>query len=191
MKNKYKVLIISCWVLLVIAMILKLLGSDWFIATSDNKRFIKLCDYIDDHYVLQSIIYAIIGFISCNIYYMAVLQEKRITKKSLKWIIPVLIYSIAKAFLGIYMSVVFVLLDFFMTIGLPIIIDKKSWKLAIIGTILLWVFQLISLIAKMNNYKMFDNNTLIDIILNIDYYIMLVLFYLYVISRKKNKESEV
>ena len=58
MKNKYKVLIISCWVLLVIAMILKLLGSDWFIATSDNKRFIKLCDYIDNHYVLQSIIYA-------------------------------------------------------------------------------------------------------------------------------------
>lgn len=189
MKNKYKVLIISCWILLILAMILKLFGVDWFIATSENKRFIKVCDYIDNHFVVQSIVQSLFSVISCSIYYMAVLREERVSKHCLTWFIPLIIYSIFKGAFQDDLVVVFFVLDIFMMIGLPIIINKKIWKLSIIGFFLNLGFQLISMLTKMNNYDMFDDNTLIYLILNIDYYIMLVLFYLYVIEIKLKKKG--
>lgn len=188
--NPFKVMIISCWVLLGLAVICKLCGADWFIASSDNKNFVKTCNYIDDHVIIQSVIYTIINIFSCSIYYMAILKEDKLTTKSLKWFIPLLVYSILKGIFQDYAVILFFILDIFMMVLLPIIIKKKIWLFAIIGFILVTVFQLISMLLKMNHYDMFDDNTLVDIILNIDYYIMLVLFYLYRINKTKKKEDE-
>lgn len=122
---------------------------------------------------------------SCSIYYMAILKEKKI---NLKWFIPLVIYSMLKIVFNKY-DVLFTLLDFVMTIGLPLLINFKRWKSILIGTLLTLVFQSISLILKFNNFTMFDENTLMVMILSIDYYIMLILYWLYSIKDKKGVEQ--
>ena len=39
MKNKYKVLIITCWILLILAVIAKLFGADWFLRAAGAEVF--------------------------------------------------------------------------------------------------------------------------------------------------------
>lgn len=93
--NHYKVLIIICWLLLGLCCIIKLFGSDLFIASTDNRNFISFCNYVESTawYILLG---SVVNFISCGIYYMAVLKENKITKNSLKWIIPLLPYVVLK-----------------------------------------------------------------------------------------------
>ena len=60
----------------------------------------------------------------------------------------------------------------------------------IIGVALVFAFQFLSMLLKMNQYAMFDENLVVGLILSIDYYIMLVLYWLYSVHFKKlNKEE--
>ena len=82
--NKFKVLIISCWILLVLAVIAKLCGADIFKAGTDNERFKAFCDYTQNsfwYYVIASTV----SITTSGIYYMAVLKS---TKLNLLWVIP-------------------------------------------------------------------------------------------------------
>ncbi len=169
-------------------MIIKIFKNDLFIAHTSNEVFQNICKYVDNNdFVKYGLINLPINIISCSIYYMAVLQENKLTKQSLKWLIPLVIYAIIKAIFNRY-DKVFYVVDIFMMIGLPILIDKTKWLWAIISFCATLLFQALSMIIKMNNYEMFDNNTIVFIILNIDYYIMLVIYYLYRLEYKKEKE---
>ena len=180
--NKYKVLIITCWSLLGLCCLIKLFGFNLFIASTDNQSFIRLCDTINN-----SFWYYIVGFIfhmiTCSIYYMAVLKESKPTISSLKWFIPLIIYIICKT-IFYYLKVVFFVLDIVMMIGLPILINRKIWYIAIVSFLLTLFFQLISAFLKLNHYTMFDDNTLVAVLLSIDYVIMLVLFWLYRVRKE-------
>lgn len=180
MKNNYKVLIISCWSLLGVCCVLKLLGLDIFLVGSDNERFITLCNYIDNSFI-KYFVYFVFNIVTSSIYYMAVLKEK---KPNLKWLIPYMIYAILKLVFNQY-DIVFNILDFIIVPLLPIIINKKYWLRAIIGLGLMLGFQAISLIIKLDHFTMFDNNTLMGVLLSIDYIIMLMLYWLYSIREKK------
>ena len=183
MKNNYKVLIISCWSLLLVCCLIKLLGADLFLAGTDNERFIALCSFIDNSFI-KYIIYYVMNVFSCSIYYMAILKEKKI---NYKWFIPLGIYSLLKIMFNQF-NVLFTILDLFMMIGLPLLINLKRWKYIILGSVLTILFQSISLILKLDNFTMFDENTLIGMILSIDYYIMLILYWLYSIKQKRGDE---
>ena len=180
MKDRYKVLIISCWSLLGICFLVKLLGANIFIASSENERFITLCNYIDTTFIRYIILY-ISNIISGSIYYMAVLKNN---KPKIKWLIPYCIYVIIKFIFEDYVSLFFLLDVAIMTIY-PILFDKTIWKRAIIGFGLNLGFQLISQFLKLNNFAMFDDNTLVFLLLSIDYYIMLILYWLYSTKRKE------
>lgn len=175
MKNKYKVLIISCWAIFLIATAFKMFGANLFIAGSNNETFIRVCNYIQN-----SIIYYIIGtlfnIVGTTFYLMAVLEEK---KPKLLWFIPLVLYTIVKTIFNKY-DVLFFILDIsVIMIGLPLLINYKMWLKISIGVVLNIVFQLLSQFLKLGQYGTFDNNVVIAVILSIDYYIMLVLFYLY------------
>ena len=187
MKNPIKVLIITCWVLLLVCCIIKIFCKDLFIAGTDNVNFINLCNYINQTKWLNFAVRYNINYMSCSIYYMAVLRESRPTLNSLKWMIPLAIYITIK--LLFYHTVVFFILDIVMMVGLPILIEhnKKVIIFAIVGFGLNTLFQLISMWLKLNNYKMFDDNLLVGIILSIDYYIMLTLYMLYSIKYFKKE----
>lgn len=189
MKNPFRVLIITCWILLILCCIAKLFGANWFIAHTDNQTFISFCDYVVATPFLNFLVRFVVNTISSSIYFMAVFQQKKPTLNGLKWFIPLVIYT---TFKSIFYSnqTLFFILDFVMTIILPLIIDYKRWLMIIIGVALVFAFQFLSMLLKMNQYAMFDENLVVGLILSIDYYIMLVLYWLYSVHFKKlNKEE--
>lgn len=180
MKNPFKVLIISCWCLLLVMVCLKPLLSDQLLAGTSNQTFINVCEYLD-----KSFLYYIFAFIinvsTCSLHFMAVLKEK---KPNLKWFIPICIYVILKLVFTKFNDILFII-DILVMIGLPIIINKKLWLRSIVGFLLIFVFQLISQILKLENAKFFDKHFLTATIMSIDYYIMLILYWLYSIKERK------
>ena len=70
-----------------------------------------------------------------------------------------------------------------MMVGLPILIDYKKWYISLLAFGLTLIFELISMFLKLDNYKIFDDNVLVSLLLSIDYIIMLVLFWLYRIRK--------
>lgn len=184
MKNPFKVLIIICWILLILCCVAKLFGANWFIASTDNQRFIDVCNYIDETKWLRFILRMSLNIFSCSLYYMAILKEKKLTLNSLKWLIPLVIYATLKNIFS-DMLTLFIILDFIMMLGLPILIkrDKETIIWTIVGCVLTTLFQLISMWLKLDKYSRFDEVTLVNLILNIDYYIMMILFWLYRIRK--------
>jgi hypothetical protein len=66
-------------------------------------------------------------------------------------------------------------------------IIKKCWYFGIVGFALNILFQCMSLITRNIGIKFTDESSLVTLILMVDYYIMLVLYYLYV-KTKSSKE---
>ena len=190
MKNPFRVLIITCWILLLLCCIAKLFGANWFIAHTDNQAFIDFCNYVDKTYWLSFIIRATTNVLSCGIYYMAVMKESKFSLSSLLWIVPLLVYAVLKNIFN-SMLTLFMVLDFCMMILLPIIIkrNKKTILWSIVGCALVTLFQLISMWLKLNNYTRFDNSVLVGLILSVDYYIMIVLFWLYKIKNNNSRKE--
>ena len=188
MKNPIRVLIITCWILLILCCIAKLFGANWFIAHTNNQTFINFCDYVVKTPFLNFIVRFIVNTFSSSIYFMAIFQQKKPTLNDLKWFIPLVIYT---TFKSIFYSnqILFFILDFVMTIVLPLIIDYKRWLMIVIGVALVFAFQFLSMLLKMNQYAMFDENLVVGLILSIDYYIMLVLYWLYSLRLKIYKEE--
>jgi hypothetical protein len=115
---------------------------------------------------------------------MAILKE---TRPHLVWFLILIVYASVKVVF--YNKVVFFILDIILMVVLPLILKPKYWIAILVGFVLNFGFQLISMATKMNNYKMFDENTLVGIILNIDYILMLTLFWLYRIKPNKKEVS--
>lgn len=88
MSNKLKILIITCWVVYIICLIIKLCGGNRFEIATTNQRFIDVCNYIDNNLWLKMIIATIIYVISTYIIYLGLTKQKLF--KDL-WIIPILI----------------------------------------------------------------------------------------------------
>ena len=190
MKNKYKVLIITCWILLILAVIAKLFGADWFIAQTDNQRFMDICNYIQNSFWYY-IVSIIVNVTTSSIYYMAVLKEEKLTIKSLKWLIPLIIYAVIKSIFHTNHTL-FVILDIVLMIGLPILIAPKRFIWILLGFGLVTAFQFISVLLKRDNYNVFGDIVLVSLIISIDYYIMLILYWLYSINMNlKFKEKGV
>ena len=177
MKDRYKTLIISCWAVLLCCFVVKLLGGNFFEIAYDNAQFQWFCHFIEKN-ILKYIVSFIMYMVSAYIYLLAVVKNE-ISKT--KKIIGVLLFSslwVAKLFLYKY-PVIAMILEFVVIIGIPILLNKKYWKMAIIGCGLNFLFQLISAITKNLTLSFIDNNTVTGIIFSIDYYIMIILFYLY------------
>lgn len=174
MKDKYKVLITSCWVLLALCFAIKILGGNWFEIAVSNETFINVCNYIDSKIWLKYFITTIFYSISSYIIYLAITKQK-IGKD--KYILIILLpASICKN----YITLLGWFIDILVWMILPLLKYKfKNWLRVIIGVILIFVFQLISLLTKNIGIYIETTNILIGTILIIDYYIMLVLYYLY------------
>ena len=177
MKDKYKTLIISCWVVLLCCFVVKLLGGNFFEIVCENEKFIRFCEFVDGN-ILKYVISFIMYIVSTYIYLLSIVRNEISNNKkiigavvlALLWFIKLLVYNI---------PIIAMLLEFGVIIGLPIILNKKYWKMSLIGCVLNLLFQFISLITKNVKLDYVDETMFIAIIFNIDYYIMIILFYLY------------
>lgn len=75
MKNKYEVLLISCWCLLIVCFILKIFGADWFGISTENQHFIDFCARIE-HTSLDYILGCILYVVGTSLYVLALFGKK-------------------------------------------------------------------------------------------------------------------
>lgn len=176
MKNKYKVLIISCWALLILCLIFKLFGANIFEPYVKSERFIKLCDFIDNNFYLKIIVACIVSLILNTFTVLAILGQKFYTKLQAIIFIPLITLT---SIISWYSNIVNIVLNVLFFI-LPTIWLKKKWYRSLLGFGLITSFQLISMfIRNISNITLNYETTLIAIILQVDSFIMVVLYYLY------------
>jgi hypothetical protein len=65
---------------------------------------------------------------------------------------------------------------------------KERWYYGIIGYLIILAFQIISLITKSVSLGWLNDNLVVTFILLFDYYIMIVLYYLYIKIKKGEKQ---
>ena len=181
---RLKVLIIVCWVVYIACLIIKLCGGNQFEIATSNETFIAICDYIDNTLWLKMIIATITYVISSYIAYLILIKRKFFNDW---WIIFILVIAniinilINNVYLNIALSIIVALI-------IPLIRTRfKLWKHIIIGNILIFIFQLISLLTRNIGWNLNNQSMLVSLIMQIDYYIMLIIYYLY-INRKEIKD---
>lgn len=194
MKDKYKTLITACWVVLGVCFLIKLLGGNFFEIMCNNEVIIKVCDFIDKTFLFY-VFNFILFYVGCYYYYKAILKVDKFSGK-LKYLHLVLIFVyIIKILINIFLKS-----DFGVLIGiicdtlfmiLPIVfIDKNLWKRALLGYGLVMLFQIVSMLIKNLGASFATTSLLINSIYSIDYYIMIILYYLYSVKNKETKGAK-
>lgn len=184
MKDKYKTLITACWVVLLCCFVVKLLGGNWFEIACTNEKFIAFCNKYQNT-IIEYIVGVITYTISVTLYMLAILKQKWFKGKQYIILLIIFSFAILKRILINY-QILLIILEILITIILPIIINYKKWYRPLIAYCLLFAFQSISLLTKNIGIKVIDTNFLISLIFSIDYYIMIILYYLYANKEENN-----
>lgn len=177
--------IISCWIILAICFVIKIFGGNFFTIVCNLEGFNKFCEFCDSTfivYIFQFIIFGISSFIifRCIDYKCSI--KKTFIKVSIYYFVWILkhLQSMAIITINIYLMDA---IDFVVIYLLSVIFDtNKKYKFIkpILFLLLLFIFTMISAITKNIGIKdSLPNSSLISLIFMIDYYIMLILTYLY------------
>lgn len=182
-KQKYKTLLIASWVVLFVCFIIKLFGGNWFNIICENKTFIDLCyvlDYTKAKYIVSTIVYTT----SSYLIYLCLSKQKLFNDL---WILALLIPA---SWCKENIAIVGWIIDILVWIVIPVIKVKikNSWWVAM-GIVLILVFQLVSLFTKNININLTNESSLVALIMQIDYYIMIILYYLYIQLYKRKEKN--
>lgn len=192
--------IILCWVMLIVCFIIKLFGGNWFEIICNNEHFINICSYIDTHPILRDSIASVLYIISSFFIISACAFLPSLNKKQVLVILIALIIVWATKYISLTTKSI---VEAIHTVTTPIILNlmpckeksertkvlKKTWYYGIIGYLFILIFQVISLITRNLGIKFIEDNSLLSMILMVDYYIMIALYYLYIkLKIKKEKK---
>lgn len=189
--------IILCWIMLVACFAIKLFGGNWFEVVCTNEHFSNLCDYVNS----TKIVYETISFflyVIPSVFMILSIARKPIPEKKDFFVI---LFSIIAVWCSKFVSHnLKSVLEFLNAVVTPILINKtkeigfgrllkKTWYYGLIGNALVLLLQVISLTTRNIDLKIITGNFLLSSILLVDYYIMIVLYYLYTLSTKKEKKE--
>lgn len=190
-KERYlKRVIIVCWIALAICFGIKLFGGNLFEIMCENENFIKVCEYADNHFWADVLISGTTCLAHLYFFALAICQKSKFSKVEL-------IIVICTAFLGtvvkiLFPSIVGLIFDIWQLILLPICLVWKTKRKIInvaIANILLFIFQLISMITKNIGVNILGDSILEGTIFSIDVILMLILYYGYSnVTNKKEKK---
>ena len=184
-KSPYGLIILISWIALIICLIVKLFGGNWFELWLENDNFIKFCEFVDNiqwlKMVLSAILYLVSGYFSLCI----ILKCKFLSKKHLLVFYPIMI---AKTICTWYFPTLAFILDIFILLVLTTIFNKKPLR-NIICFVIIFLFQFITigvrnLLFWLGGFN-FGNSFIEQFLIQIDYYLMIGLFYLYTIKKVK------
>lgn len=192
MKDKYRILIITCWTLLIVYSIIKIFGGNYFELMSSSDNFISFSAYVDSNIWLKRTIACINTIITGYFVLCAVLRQK-----CLKWYHTLIFVaiSVTKSLLQWGYQVVGYILDIVGMIIFPIIINTKDKWLErisrpIIGSILLILFQILSMfLANIALFKFNAVGTLEALLYSLEVYFCIMLYYFYSNNRKENEDG--
>lgn len=192
-KERYlKRVIVVCWIALAICFGIKLFGGNLFEIMCNNENFIKVCNYADDHmwaYYLLSVAYCLV---SNYFFILAVCAEWRFNNRNLIIFVSTILAVCAVKLLSNTLGLIF---DIWQVVIMPCVFTiktpKRHWAV-LIGNIMVFVFQAISLITRNLSFGIVtENGLLIGIIYSTDVTLMLILYYLYsnISKEKENKNG--
>lgn len=184
--------IITCWILLAICLVVKIFGGNFFNIVCNDENFVKICNYIDNTWIFYSISY--ISFIMSSVLLLLIVRDdkKLFTKNTLMFWIIISIYWIFKLLVQLNIIPIdfsiYNILDLVSLYLFLLLFSKKKVK-PIIAIILMFIFTFASVFIKNTGITYtVSESALVGLIFMIDYYIMLILTYLYskkLIRRKK------
>lgn len=189
-KERYlKRVIIVCWIALGICFGIKLFGGNLFEIMCSNENFIKVCNYADNHWWANYLIYVPYSFVSLWFFTLSIMQEIKLNKK--QFVISFITVIIGTAIKLINQNLGFVF-DFWQFIIMPSLFTiktpKKHWNV-LIANVLLMVFQLVSMFVKNIELGILTKEgVLISTIFSIDALLMLIIYYGYSNVIKKKGE---
>lgn len=173
-----------CWGALILCFIVKLLGGNYFEIIATNEKFISLCDWLEYH-GLNDVIKAVFYCFNLGIL-ISIFSRSEFKSFTLKFfIISICIISwvIKRQF-----ALIGAVIETALMLILPMFISKekksKTFVASIIGYLLVNVLQLVSLFVKNIDSMIVKENFIIGLIFQIDYYIMIILYYLYYVKMK-------
>ena len=169
-------LIVVSWIVLIICLIIKLFGGNWFELGTENDKFIAFCQFVDNTMWLKMTLACLIYLISGYFIICIVLNEKVLKIKHILIFFPLMIF---KSLMNWYYPAISFPMDLLILFIIPLILTR-NWKRPIITIILILLFQIISIIFRNISFNVnFDNTFLQQTIIQVDYYLMILLFYLY------------
>ena len=189
-KERYlKRVIIVCWIALAICFGIKLFGGNLFEIMCNNENFIKVCEYADNHWWANYIIYVPYSFVSLWFFTLSIMQKISLSKKQIVISLITVLLGTAIKLVNQNLGLVFDLWQFVIMPALfTIRTPKKHWNI-LIANVLLVFFQAVSMFIK--NIKigvLTEQGVLISTIFSIDVLLMLIIYYGYSnVIRKKGE----
>lgn len=185
-----------CWIMLVSCFVIKLFGGNLFEIVCTNEHFSKLCGFVDDNFWLSEFVGFVLYVPSTIIILLSVsLIPNPRTETLIEAFILVFVVWTTHYFGNEIKTIV----EIFAFIVSPLLLNitqndvdkshfiKKRWFLGLLGYCVVMMFQIISVITKNIGVKFTDDSLFITFFLMIDYYIMVLLYYLYVKLKKGDK----
>lgn len=195
LKNKTRLalkMFIILWVLLFLQVILKLTFNYWQPYVIPTPQLEIISDFIDNNLWLKIIINKILWFIGTYFMILSGIQQWKFKNKKIIIILIVigLISFINDFIFNNSITIIDFIISIFTLILLPIIINKKKWLTIILTFLLSYIFLFISLwLEGFSNGE--EMRYIIKVLLQNDYYIMLVLNYiLFNLIRMKKEEKK-
>lgn len=186
-ENKFGSIIFISWVVLIGCLIIKLLGFDVLELGSDNSLFNKVCDFIDNISWLEK-------GLACTFYVLSTLpifciiidvRIKDLEKEELLAIVLIMVVTSLTSWNNVIVST---LLDCLIVIIIPIIKTKKVFRVLLCVALTLF-FQTITIVIRDLSFDFNVSNCFLkQVLYQVDYYVMVLLFYLYNFSRKEGKK---
>lgn len=186
-KNKYGSLIYVSWLVLIGCFVVKIFGLNIFELGSENSILVRICDFIDENMWLKMVLANIICLISSYFILCIMLNTKRLNVKQLIVFLPLLI---AKSLISWYNSFISLILDIIIMLGITTIFNKNFLRNIVCFSLVLG-FELITIMLRNLSFDFNTSNCFLkQVLYQIDYYIMILLFYLYNFRKEKNKEEK-
>ena len=180
--------IIACWIILIICFVIKLFGGNYFEIVCTSENFVNVCNYIDNGFI--AVIIRFTSFMLSSYCFIKII-DFAITKRNL--IISLFICLLYWCFKhcievgAITISLLLIdVLDFLILYLIAILFCNKKRNIVIrfvspiiyIGVLLL--FSMISALVKNFGFnEKVTESFMVAFIFMIDYYIMIILTYLY------------
>lgn len=180
-KKVLNVMIWLTWIILACFLVAKLFFGEWVAIVVTNAKLVKIGQFMDSHFWLYQGVAFLFTLLTYWIYLCACSRQWHLKAKQIAWILPVLI---ALQFVKIYYAQIGSQLDVVTMILLPYLL-KSDFKSTVFVFTAHSISQIVCLFARNMPALPIMYNSMSMIILMIDQYIWLLLYYFYQNKYKK------
>lgn len=189
--NKYLKTSLTVYIfVLLVVFILKLVGLDYFGLDLNNQIIIYLSKLVSTNIIINNIVF--VSMLAINQYFMASLTLKDNSNKMKMYNLIVLPFSyVLQGLKRLYPNNYFFLIETLFLFIVVIIynkkIDKQITKRFVKVILIIYFIQLISIFTRVKYSIEYINNPIMNIILNLDYFLSLIIIYKIIFKKGDEK----